>query len=67
MNCLEIVYWSYMYFFLLLVGNLIIGKSYIKKINIELIVLNIYNLLELDRNENKYDIMIILDDYIYLL
>lgn len=67
MNCLEIVYWLYMYFFLLLVGNLIIGKSYIKKINIELIVLNIYNLLELDRNENKYDIMIILDDYIYLL
>lgn len=67
MNCLEIVYWSYMYFFLLLVGNLIIGKSYIKKINIELIVLNIYNLLVLDRNENKYDIMIILDDYIYLL
>lgn len=67
MNCLEIVYWSYMYFFLLLVGNLIIGKSYIKKNNIELTVLNIYNLLELDRNENKYDIMIILDDYIYLL
>lgn len=67
MNCLEIVYWLYMYFFLLLVGNLINGKSYIKKINIELIVLNIYNLLELDRNENKYDIMIILDDYIYLL
>lgn len=42
-------------------------KVILKKFNIELIVLNIYNLLELDRNENKYDIMIILDDYIYLL
>lgn len=66
MNCLETAHWSHMYFLLSLAGNLIIGKSHIKKTNIEPIVSNIRNLLELDRNENKYDIMTISDDYIHL-